>query len=284
MNKLNFICYNILPLYANHVLDTQKYHYNNAGIHPLHNYPKFDISLIKDSDVIFIKTDRLDEFLTKIFPYIKVKFHLVTGVSDYEISDKYIPYLNNDKIITWSGVNISIQGNTKINKRLIGFQEPDRRRNSSTPGEGGDQELLLEMHKIRNLFNEKIHKILVTHINITHQSRNDVISSLKDMPFIKFADKMDIESYLRSINDYKFVLCPRGNGLDTHRFCEVLLMGSVPIVVKNGIHDLYCKFPCIIVDSFSDVTQEILDSFVFDDEKYEVFKSYLYVDKSLFTI
>ena len=32
---------------------------------------------------------------------------------------------------------------------------------------------------------------------------------------------------------YKFVLCPQGNGIDTHRIWEALLAKVVPVIIEN---------------------------------------------------
>jgi hypothetical protein len=62
----------------------------------------------------------------------------------------------------------------------------------------------------------------------------------------------------------RFALCPRGCGMDTHRFYESIYLGCVPIVEKtNTVFDrLYhpeTGFPCLVVDRWSDVTEELLD-------------------------
>jgi hypothetical protein len=41
-------------------------------------------------------------------------------------------------------------------------------------------------------------------------------------------------SYLRHMRDYRLVVCPRGNGLDTHRFWEALYVGALPVVLNNS--------------------------------------------------
>ena len=153
---MKFICYNYLPLLADYVFDLPINNYLNVGITPLHNYPTLNnISQLKEGDKIFVKTDLLQFFFNNIFPNIQTKMYLITGCSDYEIDNKYLPYLNNDKIIKWIGVNISIQRHPKICKMLIGFQEPDRRRNGPAEGEGGDQELLYEMYNNKKPFKHK---------------------------------------------------------------------------------------------------------------------------------
>ena len=58
----------------------------------------------------------------------------------------------------------------------------------------------------------------------------------------------------------RYALCPRGCGVDTHRFYECIYLGCVPIVVRtNTVFDrLYAAFPCLVVERWADVTEELL--------------------------
>jgi hypothetical protein len=62
----------------------------------------------------------------------------------------------------------------------------------------------------------------------------------------------------------RYALCPRGCGVDTHRFYECIYLGCVPIVVRtHTVFDrLYAPdtgFPCLVVERWADVTGELLD-------------------------
>jgi len=62
----------------------------------------------------------------------------------------------------------------------------------------------------------------------------------------------------------RYALCPRGCGVDTHRFYECIYLGCVPIVTRtNTVFDrLYAPdtgFPCLVVERWADVTEELLD-------------------------
>ena len=277
---MKFICYNYLPVLADYVFDFPINAYLSSQITPLHKYPLLtNVSQLKEGDKIFVKTDLLQHFFNKIFPFIKTKFYLITGNSDYEIDNRYLNYLSNDIIIKWIGVNISIQAHPKVCKMLIGFQEPDRRRNGPAEGEGGDQELLYEIHNDKKQFNDKLDKLFISFFSNTHSSRGNINSLFTNLSYVDFGEKMNFSNYLKKINDYKFVLSPRGNGLDTHRFCEILLMGSVPIVEKNGLYDLYDMFPCIIVNNFKEIDYTMLQDYVFDIEKYKLFETYLFISE-----
>ena len=139
------------------------------------------------------------------------------------------------------------------------------------------QLLLKELYDKRKKIEEKENKLLITYIGNTHNSRNNILDYFKNKDFINYANKMTFDKYMEEINKYKFVLCPRGAGTDTHRFWEVLLMGSIPVVEKNGLYDLYNKFPCIIVNNFNEVTKDLLDNYVFDTQKYNNIDNYLII-------
>jgi hypothetical protein len=59
---------------------------------------------------------------------------------------------------------------------------------------------------------------------------------------------------------YAFVLSPAGGGYDCHRTWEALLLGCIPIVKRFNIplEKVYDDLPVLIVDNWSDITQELL--------------------------
>lgn len=69
--------------------------------------------------------------------------------------------------------------------------------------------------------------------------------------------------FLRDIKVSKFVLCPRGNGVDTHRLWETLYMGSIPIVKYHETHHLIQDLPILFVENWEEVTEDFLN------QKYE---------------
>mmetsp|Transcript_3902 Transcript_3902/g.8349 ORF Transcript_3902/g.8349 Transcript_3902/m.8349 type:complete len:441 (-) Transcript_3902:366-1688(-) len=52
--------------------------------------------------------------------------------------------------------------------------------------------------------------------------------------------------------DQAFVFCPQGNGIDTHRIYEALILGSVPVTISSPLDALYKQLPIIILDSWED--------------------------------
>jgi hypothetical protein len=260
----SFIFYNFLPSISDHIIDAK---YHNRKVH--HNYPQFIIDNIKDGDTIFVKTDLLPNFFN-IFHLIKNKFILITGVSDLPIDEKYLKYINNNKIIKWVGCNILIN-HEKILKLPIGFQE------NELPG--GNQILLKQLYNNKRPFDDKKNKLLLTNTSNTHSSRNKINIIFNNRDFADILNtRLDFENFMKKIDEYKFVLAPRGNGVDTHRFCEILLMGSIPIVESSGLDDLYNKFPCIIVKSFADIDINLLNSYKYHLEKEKNIQRYLIIE------
>lgn len=81
------------------------------------------------------------------------------------------------------------------------------------------------------------------------------------------------QAYLRKIQAHKFVLSPRGNGLDCHRTWEALMLKRVPVIKREGfLEDLYKNIPVLFVDEWTDLNQINLDSvyneYSFDNQDY----------------
>jgi len=66
--------------------------------------------------------------------------------------------------------------------------------------------------------------------------------------------KVPLEDFLKFLSKFYFNVCPMGNGFDTHRFWECLMVGTVPIVKKHDYFDnllfQYPRIPMIVVDSW----------------------------------
>jgi hypothetical protein len=74
-------------------------------------------SCLATGSIIFVKTDYLDKFFGKVYPYLSNRFVLITGQSDASSPGRYLSYLEDDdsKIIHWFGQNAEIHS-SKNNK------------------------------------------------------------------------------------------------------------------------------------------------------------------------
>lgn len=84
----------------------------------------------------------------------------------------------------------------------------------------------------QSLFDYKTPKplpILCGPFGQTHPSRNIFASFANSESLHVLHQRISPRKYSRLASNYKMILCPRGNGLDTHRLWETLYRGSVPI-------------------------------------------------------
>jgi hypothetical protein len=93
--------------------------------------------------------------------------------------------------------------------------------------------------------------------------RSQCIEHFKNVSFVEVEEnKLPIDDYYKKLSECEFAICPMGVGLDTFKICEALYVGTTPIVIKNGLEDMYEKIGGIlVVDSWDDVTEELLDNY-----------------------
>ena len=63
--------------------------------------------------------------------------------------------------------------------------------------------------------------------------------------------------YYVTLKQTKFVVCPQGTGLDTHRVYESLFFGCMPIILSGPLDSMYEKLGgCWVVKSWDEITEE----------------------------
>lgn len=69
-----------------------------------------------------------------------------------------------------------------------------------------------------------------------------------------------VSSFRDAVRQSKFVYAPRGLGADTFRTWETLILGAYPIVSKfQYMADVYDGLPVLYIDSYEDITCELLE-------------------------
>lgn len=241
------LSYNRLPLLANVVFDI---HYEGAGVTPQHSYP--NRTPLRRGDFVFVKTDYL-EWIMKRIPFPEATT-LITGVSDVSPPAHICNAIcRNENVRKWIGCNIPIS-HPKIVKLPIGVGEIGRI--------NGDHDTIVRLYGERVAWEDKISDICIPHHSNTHITRT-ATPTLPKLPF---------EDYMHEISRHKLVVCHRGNGIDTHRVCEVLLMGSIPVIFHSPLDDMYSQWNCILVDSLDEVDPTTVSWDAAKDEAFlEVF-------------
>jgi len=71
--------------------------------------------------------------------------------------------------------------------------------------------------------------------------------------------RLSFETYMKDLSNSVFCVCPPGNGVDSHRTWEALLLGCIPIVLYyEPIIPLYENLPVYIVNDWEEITEESL--------------------------
>ncbi len=116
-----------------------------------------------------------------------------------------------------------------------------------------------------------------SHLSVTHPRRKEMYNILKDNKFIEFQSaRLDCSEVLEKYAQHRFVLSPRGNGLDCHRTWEVFLLGSIVITETSSLDDMYIKndLPVIILKNFDElniITEEQLEKW-YNENKHKTDK------------
>ena len=84
------------------------------------------------------------------------------------------------------------------------------------------------------------------------QKRNECAQAFKDDPRVVRRVGLSVPEYYTDLCRSKYVLCPEGTGIDTHRVYEALFCGATPVVLRNSLSHLYERLPVCILESWSD--------------------------------
>jgi len=225
---------------------------------------------VKKNDIIFVKSDLIKNYFETQHKKILSKYILISHNSDQNFNSNI---LNNfdDKIIYWFAQNIDMDVDKYPIEALPIGLENRRYLNSGTLSHFTDKYVKKNSEKKIN----KIFSSFSPHTNL--DKRKDLVR------ISKVSEQVDVNilpnhiSYLRELSKYKFSLCPEGNGVDTHRFWESLMVKTIPITLKNNLTLAYKKhgLPILIISDWEEVkdfTEDNLNDYYktnFDFTSYE---------------
>jgi hypothetical protein len=92
--------------------------------------------------------------------------------------------------------------------------------------------------------------LLYANVNPTHPSRAHAMEVARQLTYTTIETGVSFDQYIRSLARHKFCLCPRGNGIDTHRFWEALYLDAIPVIIKSDWTSAYSGFPLLLLDSW----------------------------------
>jgi len=194
---------------------------------------------------IFCYTHRLDTFM-QILPCLENDFVLVTHNSDGNITEKYRSLLDHPKLLFWHAQNV-LFNHPKLGGLPIGIA------NSMWPH--GNQEVIESV--IADLPQKTESIYFNFSLSTNPQERSPCYEALKGR--LTWQPTLDFKSYIQTLANYKYAICPPGNGIDCHRIWECIYLGVIPILLKSSFTEkVNIRFPCILLDTWEDLDVEKL--------------------------
>jgi len=219
--------------------------YDSGDNFVLYKTIKFDL---RENDIIFTTHFFLKDLISKLSKVNKLKnIKLVTHWSDEPI-DKKLFELKPSCISEWYGINVNHDDPNLIPIPL---------------GIAGDFSTKNLLANDFTNFEKKSSKEHLLYINFQKNTNNNERTNIAQI----FDDKkwallkepnLSLNEYKDDLSKSTFVLCPHGNGFDTHRLWETLYAGSIPIVKKHLTFKTLENLPVLFVDDFNEVDYELL--------------------------
>lgn len=182
----------------------------------------FDPSKIQSGDRVFLNSDFLDIYFKIIHPNIQNKYFLFSHNSDVSIDESIFRNYFDEKIIHWFAQNLIIKENKKISLVPIGLENLRRLKHGRK--KWFKEYPILKSRNILSAYNELTN----------YEKRGHIKSLISNNDLIDFQNFNSTSKYFNELKKYKFVLCPEGNGADTHRIWESINVRVIPILLKNN--------------------------------------------------
>ena len=188
------------------------------------------------------------------FKYLKrlkqiTSITLITSQSDFSITKKI--FINKPESVTkWFAVNVAYQDSCLI-------PIPLGLANNYSPKN-------IRINDLVNFKFEKVKKVNKLYVNLrkstNYKERENIENLFKNKDWVVLKEpNLSIDDYIKDLNKYKFILCPWGNGFDTHRIWEALYCGSIP-VTKSHVGLSFESLPIISYEDFDNLSIEKLIS------------------------
>jgi hypothetical protein len=229
---------------------------------------------IQEGDLVWVRHLALPQFAEHVLPTINARFGLVSGDEDWGIPSGFSDadrILENKFLVHWftqnydgtdtsgkiSGLPLGLDFHTVSNRRKWGHWP-------MTPTQQEAQLVDVVAHMPPTATRTRlVHADF--HLNkfkkqIWGEGRIQVEAVLRSNDCVYFEQRK-----LRRLDSWKkkttfaFEVSPHGNGLDCLRTWESLVLGNIVIVKRSSLDPLYTGLPVVILDDWSEITQDNLD-------------------------
>jgi hypothetical protein len=204
------------------------------------------VNLCSSFRTIFVYTHLLGYFKKYIAPHLNEDFVLISHNSDDAITHHDLELLNHFHLKKWFAQNIEFN-HQKLCALPIGLANSQW--GATRPNH------LYEISK-----SIKKSKLVYANFQIaTHPSRTKALEVVQRLGFVSIEKDVPFEQYIQNLAAHKFCICPRGNGIDTHRFWEAQYLDTIPIILLRDWTPAYSGFPVLLVAEWVELTDLNLD-------------------------
>jgi len=226
----------------------------SPGDRHLDDYDKLpntlDLSNLKPVNIVYTHTIYAKQLL-ELIASVQREFIIITHNSDVNIDESFRMPKN---VLKWYSQNVNVV-DPRIESIPIGLEN-----NRWFQSE-------MKKEKMENrVLHPRIYKntVYMNHNASTNPEKREFLYSLFGGESWVTSERgkngRGFTEYLEDIYDHNFVICPEGNGMDTHRTWETLYMRSIPIEKRNINNQFYTDLPICFVDDWSEITLAFLGS------------------------
>ncbi len=209
---------------------------------------------ISDGDTVFCVNSSLELLFHHVKGENLKNLTLITSQTDDKISKKNIKKLPK-QFSRWYSINVDCTDPQLISIPL-GLSN------------GYDKNLDLDDNLINidlNSFTKRKENLLYLSFedNTNIRNRSGLKNYFSQFKWAKILyKKNEILEYENDLRISNFVLCPQGNGIDTHRIWETLYCGSIPIIEDHIGFNQFKNLPIMFVDDFYKISEKSLENFL----------------------
>ena len=218
--------------------------------------------VLSDNNVVFSINNSLDVLFDSTKKINVKNLTLITSQTDHRISKKVFSKLP-EQFTSWYSINVD-HINENLHPIPLGISN------------GYEKSINFEKNFIElNTDEFKKPKENLLYLSFEERTNIRLRSGLKDF-FTNFewvkieSNKNSLSNYEHDLKNSNFILCPQGNGIDTHRIWESLYFGTIPIIKKHKNFNDFDNLPVLFVDDFYDLNEQLLLDYLKNLKNYQL--------------
>ena len=205
---------------------------------------KFPLS---ENTIIFSNSLMIEPLFNDLRNINYTNLKLITTQTDRMINKKLFERMPNC-ISKWYSVNVNYE-NKKLIPIPLGLANDYSPKNLITKDFG---DLDFKTHK-----KDKIYVNFNKYTNL--KERHHLYDLFQNFNWATVDRKiLDFNEYQDNLKNHKFVLCPWGNGVDTHRIWEAIYSGSIPVIKDHITFKCLKSLPVIFIDDYKNLNYDYL--------------------------